>query len=50
LLKNQNDEVDVPSDLITKYYNKYEKDKKSLMRKKLFEAIEGILKEKFDII
>lgn len=50
LLKNLNDEVDVPSDLITKYYNKYEKDKKSSMRKKLFEAIEGILKEKFDII
>ena len=50
LLKNQNDEIDVPSDLITKYHNKYEKDKKYLMRKKLFEAIEGILKEKFDII
>ena len=50
LLKNKNDKIEVPSDIITKYYNKFEFDKKVSMRKKLFEAIENILKDKFEII
>lgn len=50
LLKNKKDKIEVPSDIITKYHNKFEFDKKVSMRKKLFEAIENILKEKFEII
>lgn len=50
LLKNKKDKIEVPSDIITKYHNKFEFDKKVSMRKKLFEAIENILKDKFEII
>lgn len=50
LLKNKKDKIEVPSDIITKYHNKFEFDKKISMRKKLFEAIENILKDKFEII
>lgn len=50
LLKNKNDKIEAPSDIITKYHNKFELDKKVSMRKKLFEAIESILKDKFEII
>lgn len=50
LLKNKKDKIEVPSDIITKYHNKFEFDNKVAMRKKLFEAIENILKDKFEII
>lgn len=50
LLKNKKDKIPVPSDIITKYHNKFEFDKKYAMRKKLFEAIESILKDKFNLI
>lgn len=50
LLKNKKDKIEAPSDIITKYHNKFEFDKKVSMRKKLFEAIENILKDKFNII
>ncbi len=50
LLKNKKDKIEVPSDIITKYHNKFEFDNKVAMRKKIFEAIENILKDKFEII
>lgn len=50
LLKNKKDKIEVPSDIITKYHNKFEFEKKVSMRKKLFEAIENILKDRFNII
>jgi hypothetical protein len=50
LLKNKKDKIEVPSDIITKYHNKFEFEKKLAMRQKLFEAIENILKDKFNII
>ena len=50
LLKNKKDKIEVPSDIITKYHNKFEFEKKLAMRQKLFEAIENILKDKFEII
>ena len=50
LLKKKKDRIEAPSDIITKYHNKFEFDKKVSMRKKLFEAIENILKDEFGII
>ena len=50
LLKNKKDKIEVPSDIITKYHNKFEFEKKVSMRKKLFEAIENIFKDRFNII
>lgn len=50
LLKNKKDKIEVPSDIITKYHNKFEFEKKLAMRQKLFEAIENIMKDKFNII
>lgn len=50
LLKNKKDKIEVPSDIITKYHNKFEFGNKVAMRKKIFEAIENILKDKFEII
>lgn len=50
LLKNKNDKTTVPSDLITKYHNKFDMANKSKVRKKIIEAIEDILKNKFEVI
>lgn len=50
LLKKEEDKIPVPSDLITKYHNKFSMTNRTAMRKKLLEAIENILKDEFKII